>query len=331
MGYDFVVDTIALTDFNIKNLRDIFGLNEGYFLDMPDELVYLAFTPDNRDYKRKNLYDAKNHQSLEFYGDKILYNIICNILSDIFSLSIDAKFLTDITSYLSKNLTLTNLMLSHNACSYVNHSSYNIKKTGKIHNICADSFEALIGALNYYLKQNKLDSIEILTDWILKWTNFGFYMRRYMDNAYTIEGLKDYYIVCGNIKSILKQNWDDYYNNMLKNTKNSSLISYYKNMLKIDKFPEYRLLISLKNKSNINYIYSALGFDYDPISLNDELYVCVGPEGTETSEIAYGNTYEQVVENAVNYLILAGYIDFTDSKNYKVKSNYIKIKDDFSK
>lgn len=329
MSDGIYVKTVKLTEPNIKYIRRIFGLNRDYFSDMSDDLIYLAFTPNTINFKRENLYSTTNHQTLEFYGDKVLYNIICNILSDIFSLSGNAKFLTEITSYVSKNLTLTNLMLSHKACNYVNNQNYTISTSlKKMHNICADSFEALIGALNYHLREKKLNSIEILTDWILKWTNFPFYLRRYIDNTYTFENMQDYYIICGNITEKVKKNWDNYYNNIINKTKNSSLISYYKTLLKISIFPEYKLLLSEKNRSNIDYIYKILGYDYGPILFKDNLYVCLGPEENNIAEIAYGNTYEQAVYNAVNYLILAGYIDFPDSENFD--SEYTEIEDDFS-
>lgn len=63
---------------NESNEKIIFGIRSKFNLN--DDLLLIAFTP--KCIAPKNKYGICDHQSLEFYGDKIFYSLIMSLLYD---------------------------------------------------------------------------------------------------------------------------------------------------------------------------------------------------------------------------------------------------------
>jgi len=169
---------LSLKEF-VSRVKSIFGLDKFPFEDIDDDLLLLAFTANCNYIREKHellaAYGTCDHESLEFYGDRVLYDVISLILYDIFGLQITPGLLTRIMSFITSNRTLTDVMLNKNACVLVRSFPYTI--TG--HNECADSFEALIGALFVHLVNKRLNHSEYISRWILDNTTIPGFLEEY--------------------------------------------------------------------------------------------------------------------------------------------------------
>lgn len=276
----------------IKIIRYNFGLNEYPFDYMDDNLIMLAFTPacknslipKNTKFIIKEKYGICDHQSLEFYGDKVLYLVISSILNTIFGLAIVPKIQTEIMSYLTSNRMLTDIMLDSDGCSYVRFRDYKIYYDKKpFHNICADSFEALVGALFYHLENERLDVLENIRKWILKHTIFPHIIKEYLiDNNYD----NDVYVI--NKRDIIRTNWNLHYNDSLS----------------INSFPYVGLIIT--HNEYLVDIFRSLGWKYE-FKKSRNLYSLVVP--AITGDIVFkGDNVEKIINNVKNFLYETGYV-----------------------
>lgn len=167
---------IKLTEFQfINQIKSLFGLNEKPFNNIDSDLLLLAFIPTctkdpkiltkGTSVRLQRKFGVCNHQTLEFYGDRILYDAITYIIYDLFGVDSTPELLTNIFNLLSSNRFLTDIMIDKDACKFVRSDIYNIAETRtRFHNICADSLEALVGALFVHLNQNKLDHSVYIRD-----------------------------------------------------------------------------------------------------------------------------------------------------------------------
>lgn len=115
---------------------------------------------------------------------------------------------------LTKNRLLTDLMINKNACNLV-RSNFNYRigvRKGQFHNICADSFEALIGAIFVHLKTRRLDYMLYIKNWLLKNTELPFVLKKHLNDM----GYENKTVYIVNNRKYLLDEWIQQYE-MLKN------------------------------------------------------------------------------------------------------------------
>lgn len=140
----------------IHQIRQKFNLVNGPLSDIDDEFLLLAFIPKNlrniESVSKKKIvdkYETTNHQTLEFYGDRILYGLVSHFFIERFRLRISAHRASELSSFITSNQNLTRLMERLDACKLVRMGG-NFVMTNKNHNPCVDSLEALVGAVYVY-------------------------------------------------------------------------------------------------------------------------------------------------------------------------------------
>ncbi|SNW62692.1 Ribonuclease III [Orpheovirus IHUMI-LCC2] len=176
----------------IKEVRYMFGLDNYPLNDMDDYLILLAFTPIDNDINNisdntkiiwMEKYGIDNNESLEFYGDRVLYGVMSSVLFKIFGLGCTPHFLTQTMSSFTNNRILTELMLNKGGCFLLRTNNYTIEnKKKKFHNKCADCLEALIGAIFIHLLNKGLDYNYYIAEWLLSNTNIMDYINDYILN-----------------------------------------------------------------------------------------------------------------------------------------------------
>lgn len=314
----------------IEDIRTTFGLNEPPFNEMDDDLLLLAFIPTCQHTKispttlnrLKKKYGSCVHQTLEFYGDRVFYAVISSILYEIFGLENNQKVLTQITNYLASNRFLTDLMLNKEACNLVRYSKYTIKEHPKVHNICADSFEALIGTLFIYLKDRDLNYVETIKRWVVKNTHLPFFLNKYLrsiQDTSAVYTIPDKERLIRNIKE--RQNDELSYLESLKKDLDPEEYQVFREEMEnnlhasIEDFASRSLIIN--HDDSLSTIYRSLKWEYqDPIySPDTETYHVVGfPNGKEKI-IGTGLNEKEAESDALQYLIQMGYIILTKPIN----------------
>jgi hypothetical protein len=304
------------------DIRQTFGLNKPPYNTIDNDLLILAFIPTcnikgvntNR---LRGKFGTCSHQSLEFYGDRILYNVIISIIYNIFGLDNNPEFLTKITNYLTSNRTLTDLMIDKNACRYVRRPNYVIKETGgKFHNPCADSLEALIGALFVHFSRQGENYVLLIREWMILNTNIIQYLGDYLDtlrkkgsDIYTLSD-KQYLLEQVRAK---QNNFLDILEAVRENIGEENY-QFYRQLIEEENMPTLndfatKTLIVPPNDTLTN-IYSRLNWKYERPTYDSELSlyeVCGYPNGKK-SLIGSGFTLKDAVTDAYEYLVLMGYI-----------------------
>ena len=150
-----------------------------YWVDMPNDLLGLTTIPDRTkipiDIKKK--YNTVDYQSLEFYGDSILYACTAHLMMEYIGLNETPGELSRIKAFLNSNMHFADKTIYLKICYklFPQYQKNNSKKNSKgrynmkNHNLCADSFEALIGAMYYwgaFIKKDETIFTEIL-EWFL--------------------------------------------------------------------------------------------------------------------------------------------------------------------
>jgi hypothetical protein len=157
-------------DIKTEKIIDILDIRK-FFPNVDKDLITLAITPSGqRISKVPSGVDKKfaNYESLEFYGDSVLDFLIVDEVETLFGLNISPGDLTRIKQQIVKNDSLTGYSADLKVCRIL--GVRDISRLKK-HNICADSFEAIIGALyiqygirNLLKIQNWLRSLGPLTE-----------------------------------------------------------------------------------------------------------------------------------------------------------------------
>ena len=306
----------------IKNIRDTFGLNSPPFDTIDNDLLLLAFIPncqirniDNTTYTRlRSKYKTCSHQTLEFYGDRILYGVISSLMIDVFGLENTPGFLTDLIQELTNNRTLTDIMLSKVACPYVRGAPYSIVDDRKFHNSCADSFEAMVGVLFYHAQKMNMDVIKTIKEWLLQNTNIAFYLSAYLQEQ-GITNIRNYTLL-DKQKLVDKVNTRHRERLAVLEKERENLDPELYNTL-LEKLNENYSLndfavktIIINPTDTLGQIYQKLGWTYRSPQFNSDInsYSIIGyPHGTEKS-IGYGQTPDEAIANARQYLTEMGYI-----------------------
>lgn len=141
----------------VNNIIKILKLND-LFPDLNKDLILLAVSSSVNDksfLKRLNLLvKYGSYQTLEFYGDTMLDFIIVDYLLKNFGLNISPGDLTRFKQQIVKNDNLTSISKKTGICSLLTKS----KRLEK-HNICSDTFEAIIGALYHQYGYQRIRDI----------------------------------------------------------------------------------------------------------------------------------------------------------------------------
>jgi hypothetical protein len=154
----------------LTEIKKKLNLNLEPWLNLPDDLLLMAFRPSvvpissklRQDLKEK--YDMTNLEDLEFLGDAVIEFIATQIVFD-YSKG-GPGFMTVRRIEFIKNTSLYCIMSKLNLCDLTeNRGNYKIKD-------CADIFEALIGALYYYLYylEERKDYMDVIESYVK--TNF---------------------------------------------------------------------------------------------------------------------------------------------------------------
>lgn len=157
---------------NVDRLRKLVMDKYRELDNIPDDLLLLSLIKNyklnsNDQNKLLKYYGSINFERLEFLGDAVLDLIIADILFINFTLATPGK-LTIIKSILVKNASLNCLSSKKQLCSLILKNDIYITSNKE----CADVFEAILGALYYYLKDNHKDPLGFITYWLNKEFNF---------------------------------------------------------------------------------------------------------------------------------------------------------------
>lgn len=138
---------------------------------LPQDLVYLALNnnlPDNVKKIFETKYFTTNYQTLEFYGDKFLSVVIILVLYRIYGLNISPSQSTKLYETFSSNFNILDQTISIGYCQeLVKSLRCKWEKPLEKHNICTDSFEAIIGAMGFYFISKNIPLIENLYNWYI--------------------------------------------------------------------------------------------------------------------------------------------------------------------
>jgi hypothetical protein len=150
----------------LMNIKQRLKLTSEPWLNIPDDLLLMAFRPSSVPISlslRKELkskYGMVNLEDLEFLGDAVIEFIATQIVFD--HSNGGPGFMTNRRIVFIKNTSLFCIMKTLNLCELNEHTgNYKIKD-------CADIFEALIGALYYYLYylQKRTDYMMLLEQYV---------------------------------------------------------------------------------------------------------------------------------------------------------------------
>lgn len=138
---------------------------------LPQDLVYLALNKKLPN-KVKQIFEKKyftnSYETLEFYGDKFLSVIIILLLFRIYGLNITPSESTRLYETFSSNANILEQTISIGYCQEL-VTSLRCKWEEQLtkHNICTDSFEAIIGAIGFYYLYKNIPMIENLYNWYI--------------------------------------------------------------------------------------------------------------------------------------------------------------------
>ncbi|CAN5578789.1 hypothetical protein BH23THE1_BH23THE1_32530 [soil metagenome] len=322
----YTVRTLQLDEYSsIDAIRRSFGLNVPPFDSIDDDLILMAFTPrcsiDSRisrttSNRWKDKFGICGHQSLEFYGDRILYDVVASIIYDLFGLSNTPGFLSKLMNHLTSNRVLTDIMLNKDACKLLRTHNYVILGTrDRFHNSCADSLEALIGVLFVHFKSHNVDHVSYIREWLLKNTTFPFFLQEYLTQVgtntaaiYTIPDKEELIKqlaqnklnLLSSLENIRSDIGDELYFNLRE--------MFQTDPVDLNEFASRSIIVD--PNTQLNQIYQMLGWNYERPKYYPEYesYLIMGYPNSRIKTIGVGNTEEGAEEDARNYLLLMGYI-----------------------
>lgn len=101
----------------------------------------------------------QNYQALEFYGDKVLYMAMVDTLSTLLGLNTTPGELTELVKQTTRNNFLTSLSKKLGVCELFPVDQAKLR----LHNVCSDSTESVIGAVYF---QYKTPALGTIFEWI---------------------------------------------------------------------------------------------------------------------------------------------------------------------
>lgn len=321
----------------VTELRQRLGLNQYPYSDIDDDLIILAFTFDeiknSKETNRRLLqkYGTKNLQSLEAIGDKILYGVVGGIIHDTVGLTRKPHFISQAISYMTNNRTLLEIMSERSVCPLLRSKNYTIDLSKqKFHNRCSDSFESLISAMYIHLTYKKLNQIEYIKNWILKYTIFPVLLYNYF-----IENGEDYNVYKINDVDMIQLNLERKMESMRQQTLDAledereylpgevyyGLYDIFLNRDLTIYDPKYipeRSLLVFKGSSKretLNNIYKKLLWDryLIPEYMKRDSYGFFNID-SPNGVIASSEETADVLNKALQYLLDMGYITYVPNK-----------------
>jgi dsRNA-specific ribonuclease len=300
-------------DIIIDKIRSTFNFNEDPFNSIDDDLLIMAFTPkcniSHPKYNKiKSKYGICDHQSLEFYGDKIFYSVIMSLLYDFFGLKKTPGFYSKLTSELTNNSLLTDLMINKSACQFVRSNNYDIVYgLKKFHNTCADSLEALIGVMYIHFRTKRVDYTGIIKHWLLKNTPFPFIVKKFLNK----QGYNDIPVYVINDRKYLLEMWSTNNKDILR-----ELDFAYSGII-------------FNDDDTLQHIYKLLNWEYIEQFINGVYNIYGKPNGIDQI-LGSGENIEEAVQNTFSVLIGRGFIVhmknidtfFSDELSNKIQSKY---------
>ena len=172
------IESHASIDSRIIAIRNVFKINDNPELaNISNKLLSIAFL-NNCGIVNSNHCKIT---TLAYYGDRIMYTIMVDIMYDIYGLHAGSHTLTQIQYLVASNNFYINIMLAKDACKYLKVKSQFVDKN------CADAFEALIGAFFVHLRFKNY--IQIIKAWVLENTGIKEFIENYasykIDNTVT--------------------------------------------------------------------------------------------------------------------------------------------------
>ncbi len=149
----------------IEKLRELVINHYIELINIPDDLLLLALSKLPRDKSLITKYGSSDYNRLEFLGDAVLDLIVADVLFHNFSIT-TSKELSIMRSKMVQNISLTCLSEHKGLCDLIIPYRHGDKD-------CADVFEALIGAIYYYLKPTYNNPLEFILYWLNKEFNFS--------------------------------------------------------------------------------------------------------------------------------------------------------------
>lgn len=256
-----------------------------------------------------------DHQSLEFYGDRVLSEVMALITYDLFKLKMSPGFLSKLLDYLTNNRMLTDIMLNKDACKFV-RTTYNIIDTrARFHNACADSLEALIGALFVHLYSHNLNYLIFIRDWLMKNTSIPFIIQEYLYN----NGINDIAIFiptdkttaikqAANNKLLMLSNLETLRDSMGEEKYWSVRQRIETRLTNPNEFTTKSLIV--QPTTPLSHIYQLLGWNYEEPKYYPGygVHLIMGFSGGQRITIGEGKNKRDAKEYARNYLLLTGHI-----------------------
>lgn len=294
-----------------KTIKNKFNINSYPFEDIDDGLLLLSFSSTcNNIFKSK--YNTCDHQSLEFIGDRMLYSVITNILYTYFKLSASPDVYTQLCSYLTTNRILTDFMLISDSCKYTSGGAYVIENNKYFHNRCADSFEALIGALTTHLedKHPELNPISEIRYWLMNNTYYPYIIANVFSK---FSSLKSISLFVKNDMNEIREKLYNYKRKLNMTREYSEILSKYRKIYNTNKYTISEISLIIYDDTNINEVYDKLNWKYINPTLFGNLYYQYGNE-----DIIYGigRTIKETIDNTFKQLKKRGYITHLEDKEF---------------
>lgn len=302
----------------VHEIRQSLNLDKYPFNLITDNLLLMCFVPKCRidgyppvlitDSKRRELVDAYgacDHQTLEYYGDRLLYVVVSDIVESSLALRSSPGVLSTIINYLTNNKTITLLFQEKGICQYVRSHRYIIsKEKGKTHNFCGDSFEALLGAMFYSFKNSDFNYIKKVKDWLLKNTNIIQVYRDYL-RAINMGEVKVF--TASDIDALLSKQ-DDIVNSILDDRDEDIIQILNESYFSRADFSDHTLVVS--ESETLEEIYHKLAWVYRSPIYDRELdaFFMYGYPNGVRRVISTGDNENEALENGRLTLANLGYI-----------------------
>lgn len=171
-------------------------MDKGWFNNVPRDLLYLALNrtvPETLAEEFLHKYGTLTHQSLEFFGDRILSTIAGTIVFQLEGLKISPHKATRFYSDLTSNLALLEISIREKFCqSLIESVECKYTRPTEKHNICSDSFEAVIGACYIFgLYWPKPDIIKELYKWFCSFESVKSFLEHHTGKTNVTSILQD--------------------------------------------------------------------------------------------------------------------------------------------
>lgn len=156
--------------FPIEEIKTRLNLNQGIFRNLPSDLLALAFIPEyppaglvsnNFLNQLQTKYGYRNYEIFEFFGDAVLDFIVVKMITENPQIT-SSGFGSRIKSSIVNNKNLTCLMREKSLCQY----ALSPPPDNKPWKPCADTFEAIIGVLYFWLDKQKINPIPVIEEWL---------------------------------------------------------------------------------------------------------------------------------------------------------------------